>query len=141
MKKTILALVLLASSAFASELEVPLGARAPLNCRKAIHEVQLRDPSMLKVVVKDGAVSLEGERAGVTGVMIEYADGELEHMMVVVGDGTPSRGMSAERTCTIDLRPGAKAHAKAVKPEAAPKPKATAARKLDDSGLCVAKTP
>jgi hypothetical protein len=134
MKTTVLALVLMfASSAFASELEVPLGARAPLSCKKAIREVQLRDPSMLSVVVKDGAVSLEGMRSGVTGVMIEYADGELEHMMVIVGDGTPTRGMSADRTCTVDLR----AKAKAQSPL---KPKATASRKTNENGLCSAKT-
>jgi hypothetical protein len=134
MKTTIIALVLMfASSAFASELEVPLGARAPLSCKKAIHEVQLRDPSMLSVVVKDGTVSLEGLRSGVTGVMIQYADGELEHLMVVVGDGTPSRGMSADRTCSVDLRPSAKARS-------SQKPKATAARKTHDTDVCPTQT-
>jgi hypothetical protein len=135
MKNTILALVLLASSAFASELEVPLGARAPLSCKKVIHEIQLRDPSMLSVVVTNGVVSLTGMRSGVTGVTIEYADGELEHMMVIVGDGTPTRGMSADRTCTVDLR----ASARALKVPGAPKPKATAARKTDGA-QCQAKT-
>src|SRR5690348_5433341 len=70
----VLALVLLSAPVFAAEVEVPLGARAPLKSRKAITEVVVRDPSLVTVVVTDGAVSLEGKQSGVTGITVTYAD-------------------------------------------------------------------
>jgi hypothetical protein len=120
--KTTLCLVLLASSAFASELDVPVGGRSSLTSRKAVVEVQVRDPSLLSVVTTDGAVSLEGKKSGVTGITVEYADGELERMLVVVGSGANSIGMSAEQARTVDLRQSAKAQAKAGQAEKDRKP-------------------
>jgi hypothetical protein len=111
-----LIVVLLASSAFASELLVPVGARAPVEARKAIAQISLRDPSLVRVVVTDGAVALEGKKSGVTAITVEYADRELERVLVVVGDGQNAMGMSAERAVTIDLKQNAKAQAKVARP-------------------------
>ena len=105
MKRTLIVLLALsASTAFASELDVPLGARTAIKSKKAIVEIVVRDPSLVTVVDVDGAVSLEGKKSGVTGVTVEYADGELQRMLVVVGEGMNSKGMSAERAQTVDLK-------------------------------------
>jgi len=116
--KTTLCLLLLASSALASGLDVPVGGRSALTSRKAVSEVLVRDPSLVCVVVTDGAVSLEGKKSGVTAITVEYADGELERMLVVVGTGANSIGMSAEQARTVDLRQSAKAQVR--KPSTAP---------------------
>jgi len=108
-------LLVLSANAFASELDVPLNGRAPLKSKKAIHEVTVRDPSLMSVFVSDGTVSLEGRKSGMSAVTIEYADGELERMLVVVGDGQNSAGMSAEQAKTIDVKQGQKAQAKTLK--------------------------
>ncbi|MBL8956835.1 MAG: pilus assembly protein N-terminal domain-containing protein [Myxococcaceae bacterium] len=121
----VLALVLFTTSALAGDLEVPLGDRAPLKSRKAIHEVQVRDPSMLKVVVTDGQVSLEGTASGVTGVTVKYEDGELERMLIVVGDAKPSKGPRMERAQTVDLKQSANATAKTTAKPAPASAKAT----------------
>lgn len=105
-------LVLTTSTAFASALEVPLGARAAVKSKKAIAEIVVRDPSLLGVVVTDGALSLEGKKSGVTSVNVEYVDGELETRLVVVGEGQNAPGMSAEPSQKIDLKQSAKAQAR-----------------------------
>jgi hypothetical protein len=125
MKRILLLILLASSSAFASELELPVGARASLRSRKPIHEIVVRDPSLVRVIVADGVASLEGKKSGVTAVTVEYADGQLERALVVVGDGTGSTGMSAERAETVDLRQSAKAQTKASKAEPKQAPKLT----------------
>lgn len=122
MPRSLLVCLVLSSAAYAKDVEVPLGDRAPLVSKKAIHEVVVRDPSLVQVVVTDGAVSLEGKQSGVTGVTVKYADGELERMLVVVGPGHASKGPRLERAQAIDLKQTAAAQAKAPAP--APKPKA-----------------
>ncbi len=119
MSRTFVLTLLLSTAAFAAEVEVPLGDRAPLTSRKAIHEVVVRDPSMLKVVVTDGVVSLEGVASGVTGITVKYEDGELERMLVVVGTAQNSKGPRMEGSKSVDLKQSKNAHAKA--PEPAPK--------------------
>src|SRR5437870_2885694 len=121
----VLVLVLLSASAFAAEVEVPLGARTPLKSKKTIHEVLVRDPSLLTVVVVDGAVSLEGKKSGVTSVTVTYEDGELERMLVIVAEGTNSKGPRLEHSVAVDLKQTANAQAKAAKPPE-PKPKSRA---------------
>ncbi len=109
MKRTLaLVLLSLSSSAFASELEVALGARTKLESKKAIHAVLVRDPSLVSVVDRDGAVCLEGKKSGVTAVTVTYADGELERRLVVVGEGVNAPGMSAEQAQAVGLKPRAK---------------------------------
>lgn len=115
-------LVVVSTSAFARELEVPLGDRSPLVSKKAIHEVLVRDPSLVTVVVTDARVSLEGKQSGVTGITVKYADGELERLLVVVGDGASAKGPRREGSQAIDLKQSAAAQAKA----AAPTPKSKA---------------
>ncbi|MBL8949895.1 MAG: pilus assembly protein N-terminal domain-containing protein [Myxococcaceae bacterium] len=103
----------------ARDVDVPLGERAPLVSKKMIHEVTVRDPSLVTVVVADGAVSLEGKEPGVTGITVKYADGEHERLLVVVGEGRSTSGPRREPGQTIDLKQSARAQAKA--PAAKPK--------------------
>jgi Flp pilus assembly secretin CpaC len=119
----LLILVLLASSALASELQVPLGARAAINSRKAVQQIVVRDPSLVTVVVADGTALLEGKQSGVTGILVTYADGEVERTLVVVGDGTNSMEMNVTHAQTLDLKQSAKAQAKAHQPESKPRSK------------------
>jgi len=114
----VLVVLSLPTLALAGEIEVPLGERAPLKSRKAVHEVTVRDPSMLQVVVTDGAVSLEGKESGMTGITVKYEDGELERVLVVIGTAQNSKGPRMEQAKTVDLKKSADAQAKAApKPE------------------------
>ncbi len=127
MCRVILVCLVCSTAALARDLEVPLGDRAPLVSKKVIHEVTVRDPSLVTVVVTDHAVALEGKQSGVTGITVKYADGELERMLVVVGDTMPAKGMRVERAQTIDLKQTAQAQAKAPAPKPKPKAKERAA--------------
>jgi hypothetical protein len=131
----VLIAVLVSASAFAGDLEVPLGDRTPLKSRKAIHEVQVRDPSMLQVVVTDGAVSLEGTASGVTGITVKYEDGELERILVVVGDSKNSKGPRMERAQTVDLKRSANAQAKTTAKPPPAKPSKEKAAVEEASGV------
>jgi hypothetical protein len=115
--KRALFFVLLSAPVLAADVDVPLGARAPLKSKKLIHEVVVRDPSLLSVVVTDGAVSLEGKQSGVTGITVTYEDGEREQMLVTVGDSTNSKGPRMEQAKTVDLKQTADAQAKTPRVE------------------------
>src|SRR5437867_3203737 len=105
MIRPLLSLVLLSGIAAASEIEVPLGGRTPVRPPRAIQEIMVRDPSLLTVVVTDGsAVSLEGKKSGTTGVVVTYVDGEIEHVLVVIGDGTNSDSPQMEKGSSVDLK-------------------------------------
>lgn len=108
----------------APELEVSLGARTALRPGRAIKQVIVRDPSLVQVVIIDGAVSLEGKKRGVTGVNVTFADGELERVLVLVGDGANSTGMRRERSQAIEVKPAESATAQAKAAPAKPDPKA-----------------
>jgi hypothetical protein len=122
MKRLALALVLCASAAYAGDVEVSLGQRTELHSsRKAIHEIDVRDPELLRVVTTNGVVSLEGLKSGVTSVTVTYADGEIERILVVVGSGTNSKGPRMQQSQKVDLK--AMGTATAQTKEAAPEPK------------------
>jgi hypothetical protein len=113
MKRSIVLILLASSAAFAAELEVPLRGKSSLTQSKPVSEILVRDPSLLSVVVTDGAASLEGKKSGVTAVTVTYAVGEVERSLVIVGEGAASPGMNTEQAKKVDLKQSAGAHAKA----------------------------
>lgn len=124
MNRLIPALVLCASAAYAGDVDVSLGQRTELHTsRKAIHEVDVRDPELLRVVTTDGQVSLEGLKSGTTSVTLTYADGEMETVLVVVGSGANSKGPRAATSQKVDLKAMGTATAQTKQPEPAPKGK------------------
>ncbi len=132
MSRLVAVLVLCSTAAVAAEVEVPLGGRAPLPAgRRTVHEVLVRDPSMLTVVVTEGAVSLEGKKHGTTGVTVKYSDGELERLLVIVGNATNEKGPRMERSQNVDVKPNVTAQAKAAAP--APKPKSKERAAIQDA--------
>jgi hypothetical protein len=94
---------LFATAASAADLDVPLNGRAVIKTRKAIAQIEVRDPAMLTVIKSDGVVSLEGKESGVTGVKVTYADGEIEETLVIVGTAKPTKGPRMEHSKTVDL--------------------------------------
>lgn len=118
MKHLVLMFVLSASPGLAGELAVPLGGRAPVRPGRAVTTLVVRDPSMLKVVLSDGAAALEGVKGGVTGVKVTFADGEVEHVLVVVGVGQNSKGPRREPAQTVELTALRGATARSTRPPA-----------------------
>ena len=135
MSRLVLVAVLFSTAALAAEIEVPMGSRVPLKPNRVIHEITVRDPSMLTVVTVDGAVSLEGKKHGVTGVTVKYSDGELERILVVVGKAENSKGPRMERSQAVDLKANANAQAKAAVP--APKEKAKERTAIEEASNVV----
>lgn len=134
MSRLTLLLVLCSTAALATEIEVPLGSRAPVPAgRRTIHEVVVRDPSMLTVVITDGAVSIEGKQHGTTGITVKYSDGELERMLVVVGNAVNTKGPRLESAQAVDVKPNTTAQAKAPEPSPKEKDKARAKAAINDA--------
>jgi hypothetical protein len=114
--------VFCATTALAGPVEVPVDGRTQLRPGRTIDEIVLRDPSLLAVIEVDGAVWLEGKASGVTAVTVTFSGGEIEPLLVVVGNGENSNGPRRQQPQTITLK-----HAPAQ--AAAPPPPAKAKSK------------
>ncbi len=93
--QTLLAL-LLPFTALADPIDLSVGERREIAPGQALTRLVVRDPTLVDVVVVDGAVFLAGVHGGVTSVSYRTPDGLLHKDLVMVSGESAAPGMRTE---------------------------------------------